>query len=318
MTPDTKLVLGDFTFAGFEIPASLEGGGKQRLVVHELVGGTRIVDAMGRSEAPLAWSGYMRGAGAIRRAQYLDYLRAKGAQLTLTWSQYRYQVVIESFTWNYSKFYELTYQISCTVVADQTTTPTSVPATPIDIAMSSDNLVANTLVATVGDSQLTQLMGTLNTAIGNVLTFVNLTQSAIALIKQPMQSVQARVAALLGLADASISQVPGFAGVSAGLQAAVLATSLAGILSSTNTESSLLGLGSVLGRMSANLSVANSSQTVPFAGGNLYSISDAHYGDASAWTGIAKANGLTDPNLRGTGTLVIPASPDNAGGVLAA
>jgi nucleoid-associated protein YgaU len=55
---------------------------------------------------------------------------------------------------------------------------------------------------------------------------------------------------------------------------------------------------------------------VTTAGGNLFSIAGQQYGDATAWTGIAKANNLTDPFVQGTQTLNIPAKPDTAGGIL--
>jgi len=45
-------------------------------------------------------------------------------------------------------------------------------------------------------------------------------------------------------------------------------------------------------------------------------IASREYNDPMAWTGIAKANGLTDPVLAGLQTLQIPNQPDNAGGVL--
>ena len=57
MQADTVLTLGDFEFARYEIPEQITFGGDQRLVVHELVGGTRVIDAMGRADAPLEWSG---------------------------------------------------------------------------------------------------------------------------------------------------------------------------------------------------------------------------------------------------------------------
>jgi nucleoid-associated protein YgaU len=82
---------------------------------------------------------------------------------------------------------------------------------------------------------------------------------------------------------------------------------------------SLYGMRAALGRMGGNLGAINASQnTVATAGGNLFSLSQKQYGDASAWTGIAKANNLTDPFVSGPQTLTIPAQADNSGGVLSA
>lgn len=52
------------------------------------------------------------------------------------------------------------------------------------------------------------------------------------------------------------------------------------------------------------------------AGGNLMQLAANVYGDAKAWTGIAKANKITDPVVQGVQTLNVPVRPDNAGGVL--
>ena len=57
MKPDTTINLGVFQFANHEIPERVSWGGSQRIAVHELVGGQRMLDAMGRSDRALTWSG---------------------------------------------------------------------------------------------------------------------------------------------------------------------------------------------------------------------------------------------------------------------
>jgi nucleoid-associated protein YgaU len=42
------------------------------------------------------------------------------------------------------------------------------------------------------------------------------------------------------------------------------------------------------------------------------------YGDPTAWTTIAKANGLTDPVINGVQTILVPPLPGSSGGVLSA
>jgi nucleoid-associated protein YgaU len=42
-------------------------------------------------------------------------------------------------------------------------------------------------------------------------------------------------------------------------------------------------------------------------GDDLYRLASQYYGDAAAWTLIARANGLTDPLIDTDSTLVIPA-----------
>ena len=53
-------------------------------------------------------------------------------------------------------------------------------------------------------------------------------------------------------------------------------------------------------------------RTITVAGGDLYRIALEQFGDATAWVAIARANGLTDPTLRGVVKLSIPASKTGA------
>lgn len=51
--------------------------------------------------------------------------------------------------------------------------------------------------------------------------------------------------------------------------------------------------------------MANNSIAV-YQGDDLYRIAAQTYGDPSAWTLIASANGLTDPLIQQDATLVVP------------
>lgn len=47
-------------------------------------------------------------------------------------------------------------------------------------------------------------------------------------------------------------------------------------------------------------------KTITVAGGDLYRLAAVYYGDATLWTVIAQANGMSDPFFSGLMTLVIP------------
>ena len=49
------LLLGPVLFRDFELPGQITWGGKQRLAVHHLPGGRRVIDAMGRDDAAIVW-----------------------------------------------------------------------------------------------------------------------------------------------------------------------------------------------------------------------------------------------------------------------
>jgi nucleoid-associated protein YgaU len=59
-------------------------------------------------------------------------------------------------------------------------------------------------------------------------------------------------------------------------------------------------------------------RTITVAGGNLFRIAAEQLGDATQWLRIAQLNALSDPNLIGVVTLLIPDVDPNAGGGIAA
>lgn len=59
-------------------------------------------------------------------------------------------------------------------------------------------------------------------------------------------------------------------------------------------------------------------RVVVVAGGNLFSLAAEYLNDATQWIRIAQANGLSDPQLEGVNTLVIPPVDPTAGGGIAA
>jgi hypothetical protein len=112
--------LGDFVFQGFEVPESITWGGAQRLVVHKFVGGGRTIDAMGRDDADITWSGIFLSSDASQRADSLDQLRVAGVPLALQFMGRQYSVLIASFQATHRRVNHVPYQIKCTVLADDT------------------------------------------------------------------------------------------------------------------------------------------------------------------------------------------------------
>ena len=113
------LLLGSVQFADFELPTSITWGGAQSLAVHRLPGGVRVIDAMGRDDAALSWSGIFTGPDAATRAQALDLMRADGAVLPLAWQGFSYSAVIAKFEADYRRSNWIAYRIECTVLRDE-------------------------------------------------------------------------------------------------------------------------------------------------------------------------------------------------------
>ena len=112
------VMLGPVVFTGLETPEKAPWGGKQKLVVHKLVGGLRVIDAMGRDDMDISWSGILEGPLATPRALQLDQLRVQGNQLPLTWDVLSWTVVVGEFKADYTRLNWIPYSISCVVVQD--------------------------------------------------------------------------------------------------------------------------------------------------------------------------------------------------------
>ena len=110
------ILLGGVLLDGFEAPAGLRYGGAQALAVHQLPGGTRIIDAMGPDDGNIVWRGFLSGADATDRARHLDVMRTAGAQTSLSWNGACYNVVISQLDLVYCSAWWIQYAIACTVV----------------------------------------------------------------------------------------------------------------------------------------------------------------------------------------------------------
>jgi hypothetical protein len=137
--PIPQLLLGPILFQDFELPPSITWGGAQSITIHRLPGGTRIIDAMGRDDANITWSGIISGPDAAARAQSLDLMRAEGSLWPLTWSSFFYSVVIARFDADYRRPNWIPYRLTCAVLRDEA-------AALVEFALSAVATVAQDLV----------------------------------------------------------------------------------------------------------------------------------------------------------------------------
>ena len=138
MGSGVTLTLGGVPLKDMEIPEEISFGGKQRISVQNLIGGGRVVTALGIDDGNIKFSGVFSGRDAVSRVQVLDAARASGAQLPLCWDEFFYIVVIQEFSVEYRKTNLIPFSITCTVIAD--------PISKIVIdTISSTNAVLNDL-----------------------------------------------------------------------------------------------------------------------------------------------------------------------------
>jgi hypothetical protein len=117
--PDQTIILGDFVFDGWEVPEKVSWGGSQRVNVHKLIGGERIIDSMGPDNADISWSGIFLSADASLRADQLDQMRKDGELLELVFAGRYYSVVISSFQADQRMLSYVPYNITLAVQRDQ-------------------------------------------------------------------------------------------------------------------------------------------------------------------------------------------------------
>lgn len=110
------LLLGSIQFVDREVPDTIKAGGIQKLAIHNQIGGTRVIDAMGPEPHSITWSGLFYGSSASKRARQVDSLRQSGSEVTLSWGSFNYTVVVADFNFTYKNEWEVRYSIKCEVV----------------------------------------------------------------------------------------------------------------------------------------------------------------------------------------------------------
>ncbi|MDE1907013.1 MAG: hypothetical protein KGH75_11250, partial [Rhodospirillales bacterium] len=147
------LSLGDVAFRDMEVPEKISFGGKQRLAVQNIIGGGRIVEALGIDDGEISFSGIFSGSDAASRAQLLDTARVLGAQLPLVWQGFYYLVVIAGFSAEYHKPNLIPFTITCVVVTDPLSASANAVA-PVANLISGDLAAASALSGQAGVSAM--------------------------------------------------------------------------------------------------------------------------------------------------------------------
>jgi hypothetical protein len=114
----TRITLGGIVFEAFEVPEQIEFGGKQRMAIHDLPGGGRVIDLLGPTDSDLVFGGIFSGAEAGTRARALDAMRAAGLPLPLSWDGNSYVVILADAVFSYAKPWWIPYQLRCVVRSD--------------------------------------------------------------------------------------------------------------------------------------------------------------------------------------------------------
>jgi hypothetical protein len=114
------LLLGTFQFEEFEIPENVTGllDGKQMLAAKKLIGGQRVIDAMGPDPDNVAWSGKLQGGDLVARWSQLAAIRDAGQPVTLVCDEVVLTVYVADFKTGYERPWQGTYKIELMVLPD--------------------------------------------------------------------------------------------------------------------------------------------------------------------------------------------------------
>lgn len=248
--------LGDFIFQSFEVPESIRWGGQQALTVHKLVGGQRVIDAMGPDDDDIPWSGIFLSADASNRADQLDQMRIAGVPLHLTFAGRSYDVVIRSFKADQRKLNHVPYSIVCTILNNFG----ALPKDPTILSQVTDD-INNALGFNISDA-LSQAQDALNTVTPVLVPLVALVggTSAATAVASGLGTAQGFVNAGADLANGQISGITNAASSVGNVIGATTAKdansnmALAG--TATATAAMAAGMGAYIGRAAVNTASA--------------------------------------------------------------
>jgi hypothetical protein len=240
------LLLGPISFQDFEVPASINIGGAQRLVIHRLPGGTRVIDALGRDDADILFSGIFSGPNATLRARLIDEMRVSGLAMPLTWDIFFYSVIIKKFEADYRCGWWVPYHVTCTVVCDEASSAVASVISLADNALS-DVTTASTFAAAAGIdlSETQSAVGMPDAAVRGTASYSSTLvtiASASVLVGSGISQAEATLGAALWPVDSEVSSASGI---------------LNGIVLAAQQISTLTVAQAYIGRASINLENAS-------------------------------------------------------------
>ncbi|WP_217548795.1 hypothetical protein [Pantoea sp. GbtcB22] len=309
----TRLVLGDFEFLDFEVPERLTLPGRQKAVLHQMIGGKRVIDVLGVEYDPLTWSGIITGSQSGDRVKALERMRDAGEQLTLTLDDYSFTVVITSFTPVYEFIYRRPFTIEVAIVANNAS-PLKVDALTgaLQGLLDSDIGQALGLSDIIDVQSVTDAVTTVQSTVKQVTDFAHATVEQVQAVVRPIIAAQTIIQQQIAQLEDAASQITTLGGLVPGNPISKTVSNLLSQADQSTRIPALYSLQNVLSRLNKNVNsgqTADGVRTVTQSGGSLYQVASDQYGDASLWSSIATANDLTDPQLSGINTLTIPSNP---------
>ncbi len=309
----TRLILGTFEFLDYEIPERLSIPGRQKTVLHQMIGGKRVIDVLGVEYDAFSWSGIITGANSGDRVTALEGMRDAGKPLTMTLDSYSFTVIITSFTPQYEYVYRRPYSIEVAIIA-RNDSPLKVDALTgsLDALVNSDVGKALDLSSVVNVSSVTSAVTAVQSAVSQVSDFAHATVDTVQTIVRPIVAAQTLVSQSISSLESSASDITTLGGLVPGNPISKTISNLLTQADQVTKIPALYNMQSVLSRLNKNVQsgqTADGVREITLSGGNLYQVAADQYGDASLWGSLASANNITDPQLTGINTIIVPSNP---------
>lgn len=229
------IMLGGMILTGIEVPDRLQVGGRQMLAVHRVIGGGRVIDALGNDPDRLELSGRFMGPDAQARAQAVERMRIAGVPVAFSGAGLSGMVWIAQFAYAYeAKGAICSYRLVLERASDS-------PAAAVD----------NTVLTGLVGSDATQALTGITSAIAGVSSGAFTLAGQVGTIVGQVTPV----ATIVGAGGSLASVMTGLSRVSAAAQSGVdLATVPVSIVSVTSGLAAAGGgLGTAIGQTGANL-----------------------------------------------------------------
>lgn len=311
----TRLILGDFEFLDFEVPERIQILGKQKTVIHQMIGGKRVIDVLGTEYDPIRWSGIITGSESSSRVQALEQIRDTGNVVTLTLDDISFDVIVTEFAPTYEFKYRRPYHIEVAVLK-RNDAPSGVNSLlgALDALINSSIGEMLGLAGIINISAITNAINTIQSVVSTVKNIAHAAISTVQAIIRPIIAAQQLVHNAITSLESAARSITTLGGLIPGNPIAKTVNNLLSQADSVTRLPALYQLSNVLYRLDKNVrsgQTADGVKTVTQSGGNLMTLASQVYGDQSLWTSIGTANNITDPQITGIQTLVIPSNPSN-------
>ena len=283
----TPLTLGSVIFDDFQAPPELALIGQQKVAVHDMIGGSRRVQALGVVWKPISFEGIFWGNKAFSTMHQLERMQAEATPQSLSYLDYAFLVVVSEVEARIKHQNRIDYKVTVEVVQETAGVSLTGTAQSLDAAINRANVAAA--------AQLQSIIA--NDSVngpGLSTSYTTMTKAVDAAGPAASASGATATAALSAISTAVMAaQTYKLGQIANG--------STYGILLASQYLKSLTVI-------QKNFQQGQAPQTVSVSGGSLFDIASQCYGDPSLATQIRLANNLTSNHLPSgvLQTLVLP------------